>query len=36
MPMIREGLPPVNPSPQEMDELEKEEMKKSRPLVKIS
>ena len=28
------SVPPVNPSPEKMDEFEKEEMKKSRPLVK--
>ena len=28
--------PPLSPSPQEMDEFEKEEMKKSRPVVKKS
>ena len=33
--MIREGLhPPASPSPQEMDEFEKEEMKKSRQVIK--
>ena len=30
----RKPGPPVNPSPQEMDEFEKEEMIKSRPVVK--